>query len=749
MDSMYLILVVVLFALAISDLIVGVSNDAVNFLNSAIGSKVAPRYVIMILAGLGILVGATFSSGMMEVARKGIFFPEQFVFSEIMIIFLAVMIADVILLDTFNTFGLPTSTTVSIVFELLGAAVAVSFIKISANGGSLADFINSATALKIISGILLSIVVAFTIGTIIQYLSRIIFSFNYNRSLKYYGALWGAINVTAITYFILVKGAKGSSLISPENMEWIKTNTLLIIVVSFIFWTILLQLITWLTKFNILRLIVLLGTFGLAMAFAGNDLVNFIGVPLAGFSSFKALIASPGADPDSFYMTALAGKVHSETYLIVIAGVIMAITLWFSKKARSVTATSIDLSRQGDGYERFGSSMFSKNLVRGSIGMFNTANRFVPGFVKSFVEKRFMPADKSLLIDENPKSSFDLIRASVNLSVASVLIAFATSLKLPLSTTYVTFMVAMGTSFGDGAWGRESAVYRISGVLTVIGGWFLTAFVAFIAAFTFAYLISYGGVIAIGILIIIAIIFVIKTHAIHKRRESMSEEDQEAELDDDKELQTSDVMEKSAKNIRRTIERISRLYNEVMVGLAAEDRKMVKSARKEVNELNKKAKKLKNKIHITINNLREDSIETGHYYVQVLDYLREMAHCLNFITDNVYEHIDNNHKGLNEEQNEELRGIVKDVQDMLSEIYRIIKAHSFDDIAGVIDMQQALLDKVGDLNRTQLKRIKKGEASTRNSMLYLGILSETKNLILHAVNLLKAERDFIVEEKVS
>ena len=609
MDNMYLVLVIVLFALAFSDLIVGVSNDAVNFLNSAIGSKVAPRYVIMILASLGILVGATFSSGMMEVARKGIFFPDQFYFSEIMIIFLAVMIADVILLDLFNTFGLPTSTTVSIVFELLGAAVAVSLIKIYGTGGHLSDYINSATALLIIAGILLSIVIAFTVGTIAQYLTRIIFSFDYEKNIKYYGAMWGSISITAITYFILIKGAKGSSFISPELLELIKANTMYIIMASFLCWTIILQLIIWFTRINILKIIVLVGTFALAMAFAGNDLVNFIGVPLAGFSSYQAFVAEPGADPSQFLMTSLTGKVHTETYLLIIAGLVMAVTLWFSRKARTVADTEINLGRQGDGDERFGASTFSKNLVRGAISIINSVARVIPKFVKTFAAKRFAEADKSNKKNKKIKSSFDLIRASVNLTVASILISFATSLKLPLSTTYVTFMVAMGSSFGDGAWGRESAVYRVSGVTSVIGGWFLTAFLAFIAAFTFAYIISYGGSIALTALIILAVLFIVKTHTLHRNREI--EKEKEVDLDDNRILRHSDVVEKSSRNIIQTLEIISKSYTDTIKGLAEEDRKSLKNTREEVEALNKKVKKLKNKIHRTIDNLREESIETG------------------------------------------------------------------------------------------------------------------------------------------
>ncbi|MGM0408880.1 MAG: inorganic phosphate transporter, partial [Bacteroidota bacterium] len=450
MENFYLIIVVILFALAISDLIVGVSNDAVNFLNSAIGSKVAPRYVIMIIASVGIIIGTTFSSGMMEVARKGIFHPDQFYFSEIMIIFLAVMITDILLLDIFNTLALPTSTTVSIVFELLGSAVAVSIVKISRLGESLSEmsnYINSAKALAIISGILLSVVVAFTVGSIIMYITRLFFSFNYKRTFKYFGAIWGGIAITAITYFILIKGAKGTSFLTDATAEWIKTNATLIIFYSFVGWTILLQILYWLVRLDILKLVVLVGTFALAMAFAGNDLVNFIGVPLAGLKSYQAFMADPTTDPNGLLMVALTGKAKANTLLLLIAGMVMVITLWLSKKARRVTETEVNLSRQSSGNERFGSSMLSRTLVKAALDISNTTDKILPKTTKKFLEKRFDPSEyQNSLKNQKDAPSFDMVRASVNLTVASVLIAFATSLKLPLSTTYVTFMVAMGTS---------------------------------------------------------------------------------------------------------------------------------------------------------------------------------------------------------------------------------------------------------------------------------------------------------------
>ncbi|NQU85257.1 MAG: inorganic phosphate transporter, partial [Mariniphaga sp.] len=477
MENFYLILVVILFALAISDLIVGVSNDAVNFLNSAIGSKAARKWVIYTVASLGVLVGATFSSGMMEVARKGIFHPDMFVFSEIMVIFLAVMITDIILLDTFNTFGLPTSTTVSIVFELLGAAVAVSLVKIYSSDGSLvelAKYINSGKALAIITGILLSVFVAFVVGAIIQYLSRLMFSFRYQKNLKYFAGFFGGLAIASITYFMIIKGAKGASFMKAETVAFLKNNMLEILIYSLIGWTILLQLLYWLFKIDIPKIIVLVGTFALAMAFAGNDLVNFIGVPLAGFESFKAWSTQAISSPDEFQMTILTGKVGTPTYMLLIAGLVMIITLITSRKARSVVATTLDLSRQNEGEERFQSSLFSRLVVRNTINVNKKFKRLMPGNVNRFLENRFQAIQDFTASNDPDKPAFDKIRASVNLIVASILISLGTSLKLPLSTTYVTFMVAMGTSLSDRAWDRESAVYRISGVFTVISGWFLT-----------------------------------------------------------------------------------------------------------------------------------------------------------------------------------------------------------------------------------------------------------------------------------
>ncbi len=513
--------IIVLFALAISDLVVGVSNDAVNFLNSSIGSKVTSRKIIMIIASLGMLAGVTFSSGMMEVARKGIFHPQFFTMPELMTIFLAVMLTDIILLDLYNTFGLPTSTTVSIVFELLGAAVAVSLLKISALGasvGEVVNYINTSKALAIISGILLSVVVAFTIGAIVQIATRLLFTFDYQRRLKRYGALWGGAALATITYFILIKGSKGASFITPETLAWIKGHTGTILLGSFIASAIFLQLLMMLARVNALKVVVLVGTFALAMAFAANDLVNFIGVPLAGLSSYT--VANATGDPLSATMEALTQPVQSNTFFLLLAGIIMVVTLWFSRKARTVTRTELRLGRQEEGYERFESSGLSRAIVRMVSSLFEITARIAPGFARSWATRRLDRSNfRPVLAADGTVPSFDLVRAAVNLMVASALISLGTSLKLPLSTTYVTFMVAMGTSFSDQAWGRDSAVYRVSGVLTVIGGWFFTAMMAFTVSAVFAVAIYFGQVLAVIAIGIIAILLLVRTRQLHSVRE--------------------------------------------------------------------------------------------------------------------------------------------------------------------------------------------------------------------------------------
>ncbi len=746
MPNIYLIFVIILFFLAVSDLIVGVTNDAANFLNSALGSKVAPFRVILTIAGLGVIVGATFSSGMMEVARSGIFHPEQFFFSEIMIIFLAVMITDVMLLDTFNTFGLPTSTTVSIVFELLGAAVAISIVKILHSADGLADmskYINSAKALAIISGILLSVVIAFTFGIIIQFITRLIFSFNYERYLKYFGALWGGIAITSIVYFMLVKGAKGASFMTSEAVDWIHTHTTTILMFSFIGLAILFQFLISVFKVNILRIIVLVGTFSLAMAFAGNDLVNFIGVPLAGFESFKEFISEPFANPATFSMEALLEPVKTPTLFLLTAGLIMVVTLFISKKARTVQSTEINLARQGSGFERFSSSILSRSLVRGVMGAHKLSGKMIPARLTKFIESRFdSESFRKKIKNRKESSSFDQLRASVNMFVASILIATATSLKLPLSTTYVTFMVAMGTSLADRAWGRESAVYRITGVITVISGWFFTAFIAFTISFIVAIFLNWGGGIAIAIALAIAVVFVIRTHFIHKARsEKLNKKD---EFDDKETLNGINILEKCNTSITKIVSSVSKLYFSTLLNLIREDRKKMKKLIKNIDELNKQSKDLKYNIYPTLRKLEEDSIETGPYYVQILDYIREIAHCLKYISDPVYEHLDNHHPPLIKEQISDLHDLNAAVSSFYDEVLRISKNKDFSNLDNLISQQQLILQQIYRLNKKQIKYIKTEQAGTRNILMYLNLLAESKNLVLYTLNMVKSHRDFLL-----
>ncbi len=748
MYTFYLFIVIILILLAVSDLVVGVSNDAVNFLNSAIGSKAAPFKVILYVAALGVLIGATFSSGMMEVARKGIFHPEFFTFNEIMMLFLAVMLTDVLMLDFFNTYGLPTSTTVSIVFELLGAAVAISVIKITGNpeaNQDLAHYINSGKALAIITGILVSIVVAFLTGAFLQWLVRLVFTFDYEKTFRYFGALWGGFSFTAITYFILIKGAKGSSIITPETLAWIKGNTGLILGASFVGWSLLLQIILSLFRVNILKFIVLVGTFGLAMAFAGNDLVNFIGVPLAGVEAFHDFTLH-GSDPNTYMMGVLAGKVKTPTLYLLIAGAIMVLTMAFSRKARTVTATTVDLSRQEEGQERFESSFLARAIVRQTVGISNSIRYVVPGSIQRWVNRRFDRTEYNRLKKEKGVA-FDLVRASVNLVVASILIALGTSLKLPLSTTYVTFMVAMGASLADRAWGRESAVYRVTGVIVVITGWFMTAMIAFTTAFLIAFIIFYGKIFAIIAFVALDLFLIIRNRIIHSKREQEKHKKDEL-VNETKEVKGEDVFHKCKSETISILERATLLHAGTMQAFGQENRKKLKELQREIEKLNRDVKELKDNVYYTIRRLEENSIETGHYYVQTLDYLREMVHSITYLHTPIFKHIDNNHSLLPPEQMKALKKMSEDITSLFGSIIDAIRNENFMNLKKILEEQEKILDEIKRLQKKHIKLIKKeGNIKTRPSILLFNILGESKNLVLYLVNVLKAQRDFVIYQQ--
>lgn len=750
MVNFYIILVVVLFALAISDLIVGVANDAVNFLNSAVGSKAAPKWLIFFVAVLGILIGAAFSNGMMEVARKGIFHPEMFFFSEIMVIFLAVMITDVIMLDTFNALGLPTSTTVSVVFELLGAAVAIAIVKIKLAGGSafveLSQYINSDKALAIISGILVSVVIAFTVGALVQYIARLIFTFNYRQPMKYFGSLFGGLAITTITYFMLVKGISDSSF-AEINLrsggtlsEWITGNTISVMIYSFLGWTVIMQVLKWIFNVKILKVVVLAGTFALAMAFAGNDLVNFIGVPLAGFNSFEAWMAAGNPAPDGFSMGILSGEVNTPGYMLLISGLVMITTLIFSRKARTVIATELNLARQSEGTEKFESSILARVIVRSTSNFNSNVKKLVPGKFLQVIESRFKPSDYFSQTDQEPPA-FDKIRASVNLVVASILIALGTSLKLPLSTTYVTFMVAMGTSLSDRAWDRDSAVFRISGVIAVISGWFLTALIAFTGAAFIALIISLGGNFMIFVFIALAIFMVVRTHLLFKNRNRNSNEDEEDVINLSDNLEV--FVAKSTKQVLKALTSSSYIIYHGINGFLDEDADKIKSAQKTSFKFSKRAKSNKEKVYTTVQVLSGGMEDSSHYYVHLMDYKRLVANSAHFIINPVVTYFNNNHKPFTLEQKTELLNLTELTGKFFDLGTNIIKESRFEKLDSLVAERENIFELLEKLERNQIKRIKNKQVNTRNSILFFKIISETKNILLQSVNMMKEFRDFI------
>ncbi len=731
MPELYLIIVVLLFILAASDLVVGVSNDAVNFLNSAIGSRVAPRRIIMIVASAGILVGATFSSGMMEVARKGIFNPQYFVFAEIMIIFLAVMLTDIILLDFFNTFGLPTSTTVSIVFELLGASVIMALIKVSAQGqdwSAMADYINSSSALAIIAGIFLSVGVAFTVGVLIQYFSRLLFTFHYQKRMRIVGVVWSGLALALLTYFLLIKGLKGASFVSTAFVDWTKHNTWLLLLGSFVFWTVVMQVLLSVFKVNILRLIVLFGTFALAMAFAGNDLVNFIGVPIAGFESYNAWSAS-GESADTFSMGVLQRAVRTKTYLLLAAGIIMIVTLWLSRKARSVTETEVNLGRQSEGLERFSPNALSRGIVRFTRNLGIGMAGALPNSWLEKAESSFEATpEKFEKGKEYDPPAFDLVRASVNLTVASALIALATSYKLPLSTTYVSFMVAMGTSLADRAWGRDSAVYRVAGVLNVIGGWFATALIAFTVSGSFAFLIHRFGVWAIGILVLLAITLIARSFAYHRKKEKEKEKIQSFQRRTDA-VTAGEVVRETAGSTARTLRTLGKAYSSAIEGLLQEDRALLQQAVEEIKRLKRENEEFKYKFFGDIRRIEEEHTEGSRTYLLVYDLEQDIIQSAEFVVEATEKHVANVLSPLAGSQSAAMEQIAAGVRDYLDRTAAVLEQSDFSDFAALIKDKQHLFLQLEELLGMQVNGIKTQRFGARNSLLFFSLLLESKDIV--------------------
>lgn len=748
METFYLFLVIFLFVLAVFDLSVGVSNDAVNFLNSAIGSRAASFKVIMVIAAIGIFVGASLSNGMMDIARHGIYQPQHFFFSEIMCILLAVMLTDVVLLDIFNSLGMPTSTTVSLVFELLGGTVAIALVKIAHSDGALqlGNLLNTDKAFTVILAIFLSVAIAFFFGTVVQYLSRLIFTFNYKKHTKYFIALFGGLAATSIIYFMLIKGLKESAFMDGELKTLIYSNTDKVVWGAFIFFTILMQVLHWL-KVNVFKVIVLMGTFALALAFAGNDLVNFIGVPLVGYSSYIDLMAQGGTTTtDTFLMGSLLAPAQTPWYFLVGSGLVMVIALATSKKAHSVVKTSLDLARQSEGNESFGTSPVARMLVRTCNNASSTLLSVVPPRVKDWIDSRFNN-DEIILED---RASFDLVRASVNVVLSGLLIALGTSLKLPLSTTYVAFMVAMGSSLADRAWGRESAVYRITGVLSVIGGWFITAGAAFTICFLVAIIIYFGGIAAMAAMVGLAVYMLIRSQVAYKKKlkkEALKEEVNTtvAKLRDttDSHEALSLFREHSREELNAVLLFAADALDRSVHGFMNENLRELRKVLNEVEEKKVHLKQVKRVGTLGVTHLEHDiAVEKGLYYYQGNDFASEIIFSIRRLTEPSKEHVDNNFSPLSEVQKGDFSKMTESIIAYLKRSASMIEKNDYHRLDDVVAESVTLTNQLTALKKGELKRIQGQSGSTKVSMVYLNMVQEAQNVVSFTANLIKVSRKF-------
>lgn len=748
METIYLGIVIFLFVLAIFDLIVGVSNDAVNFLQSAVGAKAASFKTVLFIAAVGVFIGAALSNGMMDIARHGIYQPQHFYFAEIMCILLAVMLTDVVLLDVFNTMGLPTSTTVSMVFELLGGTFALALIKVYGdNTLGLGDLINTDKALSVIMAIFMSVAIAFFFGMVVQWLARIVFTFNYKEHMKYSIALFGGIAATSIVYFMLFKGLKDSSFMTPENKHWLQENTLWLLGLIFASFTVLMQILHWF-KVNIFRIIVLLGTFALALAFAGNDLVNFIGVPLAGYSAFTDYIANgTEVGPDGFLMVSLQGSASTPWYFLFGAGIIMVYALYTSKKAHNVIKTSVDLARQDEGEESFGSTPMARTLVRFSMNLSNSVSKIIPESSKQWIETRFRK-DEAIIADG---AAFDMVRASVNLVLASLLIALGTSLKLPLSTTYVTFMVAMATSLSDRAWGRDSAVFRITGVLSVVGGWFITAGAAFIICFFVALIISFGGTIAIVALIALAVFSLIRSQMMYKKRKA-KEQGNETLKQLMKSNDNSEILELLRHHTREELSKIMAFTEEnferSVTSFLHENLRGLRRTMGAVKFEKQLIKQMKRTGTIAMCRLDNNTVlEKGLYYYQGNDFASELVFSVGRLCEPCLEHIDNNFKPLDAIQKGEFADVTENITSLLQTCRHKLETNNYNGFESEIRKGNDLNGQLAQLKREELQRIQSQSSSIKVSMVYLTMLQEAQNVVTYTINLMKVSRKFQAEDE--
>ncbi|MBE6294823.1 MAG: inorganic phosphate transporter [Bacteroidales bacterium] len=743
MEISYLIIIAFLFILAITDLTVGVSNDAVNFLSSAVGSKAAKLKTVLFVASAGVFIGAAFSSGMMDIARHGIFQPQYFYFSDVMCIFLAVVISDVFLLDLFNSLGLPTSTTVSMVFELLGAAFIISIIKMSSGtmDASIVDLLNTDKALTMIISIFLSVAIAFVFGLVVQWISRMIFTFHFRRNLAAKIGIFGGIAVTSILYFMVIKGLKGSSLVSADVKAYIDEHTGMLLLCSFVFFTLLMQFLHF-CKVNVLKIIVLIGTFSLALAFAGNDLVNFIGVTLAGLSSFQDFTANAnGLAPDQFVMTSLMESAKTPVYFLIGAGAVMVFALCTSKKARKVLQTSINLSsQQNDENDMFGSSPLARNVVRVTTNLVNAVSKKTPQSVKDWMNERFRP------LEEREDTAFDLVRASVNLVLAGLLIAVGTSMKLPLSTTYVTFMVGMGSSLADRAWGRESAVYRVTGVVSVIGGWFITAGAAFILAALVATIMYYGGLPAMFIMIAIVIYILIHSHISYNKKQKGDKEDNKMQV-----IMTSqdtnevwDMLKlHTAETLSHTLSFSAETYKRMFEAFSKDDPRPLKGSLSKIIDEKNLMKKMRRAETRGMQRIEQPlAFERSTWYHLCTNSCQQMLNTLTRIGEPMKEHTDNSFSPMSQIYIEEFSPYCRDVYNSLMDINTIIATGDYTNAESVSEKAKDLKHKLANLRKAQTIRLHKSSGSLRMDFVYLNLIQESHELLSEVRNLLRGGNKF-------
>ncbi len=748
MESIYFVIVAFLLLLAVFDLFVGVSNDAVNFLQSAIGAKVAKFRTVLIVASAGVLIGAVMSAGMMDVARHGIMHPANYSFAEVMTIFLAVMVTDVVILDIFNTLGMPTSTTVSLVFELLGATFILALFKMNADPAlEFTDLLNSSKALSVIIAIFVSVAIAFFFGTFVMWLSRMVFTFNYKKNLRYSIAVFGGIAFTALAYFIFIKGLGDSPFISGETKTWIKDNTSMLLLGVFVVSTILNEIL-YLLRVNVFKIIVLMGTFALAMAFAGNDLVNFIGVPLAGLDSLQDFLANGNGDYNGYMMTSLMSSAKSPILYLLIAGIIMIVAMATSKKAQNVVKTSVDLARQDEGDEMFGSSKVARSIVRAVQDMGSAFAQMMPKKGTKWIDTRFNK-EEAIIADG---AAFDEVRAAVNLVLAAMLIIIGTNYKLPLSTTYVTFMVAMGTSLADKAWSRDSAVFRVTGVLSVIGGWFVTAGVAFAAAALVCTLMHFGGFPIMLAFMALDIYLLWRSSVAYKKKQESENKDDVFQLM----MRTRDkdiVWDLLRKHVSRTQSFVTKFtcneFNEIINGLSSNNLKVLRSCYKDINNERDTLKKIRRQEFLAMRRIPQTlALERNTWFHIGSNCNQQYMYCLRRMLDPIKEHVDNNFQPMPESFMSEFEDVRRKINELMAHTEQMISTNRYDLYRETLTVSDACKDELSALRELHINRMQQDANAAQNlkvAILYLNILQESQELLSIMRHQLRSAHKFLEE----